>query len=191
MPKRLKKSDKSEVYFAYRLGLDNGTPFYGDILETEGQFVSFDRYVKTELYGKELNYNALILFEINDKSQFFDEFTKFWIKSKPLSVETTTNYVVNSVSKPENGLITIYLRSLTTNNSSLWYEYKGKIIETQMQFDENTLTAIAPPNMYLPWKETTKIWYEEPDNATTKTALLRIVKKDITDLGTTFKFRRV
>ena len=191
MPKRLKKSDKETVFFSYRLGVKNGISFYDQINVGEAQFVSFDRYVNNENYGKELTYNALLLFEVDNYTQFIDEFTKFWVREKPLSADTPTNYRVNSVSKPENGIISVYLSSLTTNNYTLWYLYKGQILETQMQFDIDTLRGVAPKNMYLPWNETTKIWYEEPENANTTTALLRVAKNEVTELGNNFTFKRV
>lgn len=164
MPKRIAKKDSKKIYLAYKLGEDKNRSYYDDVFSVDCQFSVFNGDRETNHYGVMLQYNALAIIEHNEKTKSIDEFTKVWIRTKPEDSSDAQDFTVVKCGEVYDGLFPIYLQSKVPNVRHIWYEYKGKIYNADVNFDLDTFTVTTPNNMYLPLWYDMKIWYREPAN---------------------------
>lgn len=191
MPKRVSLKDSEVFYFKYKIGKTNNKVVYTELKKAEGQFTYFSSTRRANFYGTEFEYNVTLVLEYNETTKYFDEFTKIW-HCKPFEIDDTfCSFKINGVSKPVDGLFTVYLKQEISNHNNLWYELDGEIYEIDCMFHIENLTANIPSNMYCKIDYFTKVWYEEPESVETTNCLLKLVYKEEFTNVVFFKFEEI
>lgn len=197
MPKRLAEKDKTNIYCSYKLGdVDNITRFTNPIM-LRGQFVSLKGSKRSQYYGIDMKYDGIIMFEDNVDTRFIDEFSKFWVNTKPTSGATTAEYKSDGELISKDGLKTIYVYEVIENSHNLWCLYKdGNIYKINVKLVESEKAsykykAIVPSNMYLEINTATKVWYEEPEDETDTNSLLSLGIVERNKFSATYWFKEV
>lgn len=197
MPKRLAEKDKTNIYCAYKLGeIDNITKFANPVM-LRGQFVSLKGSKRSQYYGIDMKYDGIIIFEENADTRYIDEFSKFWVDYEPLNGNVSAQYKSDGILSPKDGLKTLYVYETIENAHNLWCMYEdGNIYKIDVKLEESEdstykYRAIVPLSMYLQITNTTKVWYEEPDNENDTTSLLQLVKVESNNFNSIYYFKEV
>lgn len=180
------------IYIAYALGADaNGKMEYAEPIQIKAQIEKKTSTVMRDDAGLYPNYDMLVSIPYNEKTQFIDEQTLLWINVEPNINKSNSDYIIGRVGKIENGNLPLYCNSTTINTKPLYYEYNGKIYQTKVDFDQNTLIALIPFNKYLPIVESTKVWTTKPNNIASTKNLIQLIKKERLDKAYRFIFKSV
>ena len=189
MPKRISVKESKKFYYAYKLGNLKDKVYYSKINEAEGQFTTYNGGKKSNYYGEEFEYNATIILE--EKIKHINTFTKFWIISIPISVEEEPTHKIIRIGDIKDGLYTVYLKSTVSNVNNLWYEYDGNVLEIDVFFDFDTLTAKIPKSNYCEINYMTKVWFTEPESVDSLQDRLKVDYIEETDDCWTITFTKV
>lgn len=180
MPKRISNKNKSSIFCAYKIGESKGkTRYTNQIFPLDCQFTRYNGITKTDIYGKEISFVATAIFEYSEKTQYIDEFCKFWQSLQPENGNVFAEYSVAGMSNIVDGLFTVYLSENTKNNNCLWFlGDDNEIYEIQGIYDYDTKKFIIPQNMYCPIEHHTKVWEIEPETAESTEGLLSLTYKN-------------
>lgn len=165
------------IHVAYCLGDIGGKLIHDEPKKVYAQIEDVKSLVLRENVGYILDYDRLILVPYGEKTQFIDEQSLLWIDTEPNESRSNMDYKIERVGDVIDGNFILYCKSLTQNTKPLYYEYKGKIYQIKVDFDNGNLVSFLPLNKYLPIDTNTKIWKTKPTSITTTTNLMRLVSK--------------
>lgn len=188
MPKRLSLKDKKTIYYAYKIGEINGVSYYSDVYSLQCQFSSFIGNKSIFEYGVRLDYDAVAIIQYNEDTKFIDKFTKFWFGNMPVDGNSSSDFSIVKISDVHNGLFVVNLLSRVNNAHNIWYEFEDNIYTADVMFDKDNMTVTTPKNMYLPIWYNTKVWYREPEDATTTESAIHLVDINKAENYTKYKF---
>lgn len=165
------------IHVAYCLGDIGGKLIHDEPKKVYAQIEDVKSLVFRENVGYILDYDRLIIVPYGEKTQFIDEQSLLWIDTEPNESRSNMDYKIERVGDVIDGNFILYCKSLTQNTKPLYYEYKGKIYQIKVDFDNGNLVSFLPLNKYLPIDTNTKIWKTKPTSITTTTNLMRLVSK--------------
>ena len=165
------------IHVAYCLGDIGGKLIHDEPKKVYAQIEDVKSLVLRENVGYILDYDRLIIVPYGEKTQFIDEQSLLWIDTEPNESRSNMDYKIERVGDVIDGNFILYCKSLTQNTKPLYYEYKGKIYQIKVDFDNGNLVTFLPLNKYLPIDTNTKIWKTKPTSITTTTNLMRLVSK--------------
>ena len=178
MPRRNSKKDCITIYYAYRLGIDeNGKQVFGDIKSCEAYFSDRSGGFEYANYGSEKNYGTRLILQNIEATRYFDEYTKIWVFSTPTSSDQQADYLIKSEPEIRDGQILLDCDSLAVNHRDLYYLYNGNIVRFTAIFNKDGGVFYTPINQYLPIDRSTKMWFNEPDDAESDEDILEFVSK--------------
>lgn len=184
MPKRIPLKDSKTLYYALRLGENDGEVKYGNLYNAKCQLIQSSNSSVTNAYGKDLEYDAIALIQTSKKTtspKFIDRFSKIWIFNKPQNSEEFAEFNVVEEPIEHDGILIIYLMKEVENLRNIWYELNGKIYTLEVKFSYDKKSFTIPSNMYLPITNKNKIWLEEPTETSEPIFIKnRSFKKDYT-----------
>lgn len=189
MPRRTSKKDTVTFYYAYKLGKKDNEVFYSEIYKGLGQLTSNNGIINKNYYGEELQSDSTLV--VQDNIKHIDNFTKIWLQQSPLNNNDSPSHKVVRITNVVNGLYTIYLKTNVLNYNTLWYEINGNILEIEVVFDYDNLTARIDKKMFLPIDITTNVWYIEPNDSSTTENKLQLLYKEELDDCIIFKFKEL
>ena len=172
----LAEKDKQDIYVSYRLGVNDESVEYTDPIKVRGQITDTTGSSKYTDFGKSIDYDKVIYFDMDAKTQYIDEFSKIWVGFVP-TLKDDPNYEIVRYTPIYNGMFMIYVNGIPTNNQDIYYLYNDKIYSIGIKFDSKTLKGSIPLNMYLPIDNDTKIWYREPTDKDDNSYVIKLVKK--------------
>lgn len=173
IPSSLLKS----LYVSYALGNDGEKVCYTEPIQIYAQTENVEGVVLREEVGLTTTYDRLILVPFGEKTQFIDKQSLLWIDTQPNIKRSNMDYKIEEIGDIVEGNFILYCNSLTNNTKSLYYEYGGKIYQTKVDFEKESLTATIPFNKYLPITKESKIWLTKPINSQTTTNLITLIDK--------------
>lgn len=165
------------IYVAYALGDIGGKVIHDEPKRVYAQIEDVKSLVLRENVGFVPDYDRLILVPYGEKTQFIDEQSLLWIGIEPNQSKSNMDYKIERVGDVIDGNFILYCNSLTPNTKPIYYEYKGKIYQIKVDFDNGNLVCVLPLNKYLPIDKNTKVWKTKPTSITTSTNLMRLVSK--------------
>ena len=165
------------IHVAYCLGDIGGKLIHDEPKKVYAQIEDVKSLVLRENVGYISDYDRLILVPYGEKTQFIDEQSLLWVDTEPNETRTNMDYKIERVGDVIDGNFILYCNSLTQNTKPLYYEYKGKIYQIKVDFDNGNLVSFLPLNKYLPIDNNTKVWRTKPTSITTTTNLMRLVSK--------------
>lgn len=165
------------IYVAYCLGDIGGKLIHDEPKKVYAQIEDVKSLVLRENVGYIPDYDRLIIVPYGEKTQFIDEQSLLWVDTEPNETRTNMDYKIERVGDVIDGNFILYCKSLTQNTKPLYYEYKGKIYQIKVDFDNGNLVSFLPLNKYLPIDNNTKVWRTKPTSITTTTNLMRLVSK--------------
>ena len=168
------------IYIAYCLGDIGGKLIHDEPKQVYAQIEDVKSLVLREDVGYIPDYDRVILVPYGERTQFIDEQTLLWIAVEPNAKRTNMDYKIERVGDIIDGNFILYCNSLTTNTKSIYYEYKGKVYQAKVDFNNSNFVCILPLNKYLPIDSTTKVWTNS-----TMTSQIKLVKKE--NLGKSYK----
>lgn len=178
MPRQIPKKDCIKIYYAYRLGIDqNGVQQFGAIKSCDAYFSDRSGGFEYAQYGSELNYGTQLILQDSEATRYFDEYTKIWVFSTPISSDEQPDYLIKGEPKLRDGQLMFSCDSVAVNNRQLYYQYGTSIIRFTAIFNENAGVFYTPVNMFLPIDKTTKMWFTEPDDVDTNEDVMYFVSK--------------
>lgn len=186
----LAEKDKQDLYVAYRLGVIDEDVEYTNPIKVKGQITDTTGRSQMLDFGKSIDYDKVVYFDIDSKTQYIDEYSKIWIGIIP-TPNDDPNYEIVRYTPVSNGMFMLYLNGIPTNNTNIYYLMDEKIYQTTIQFDVNLLKGSIPLNMYLPIDNNTKVWYREPENENDNSYQIRLVNKIKRDNYYLLKFEEV
>ena len=80
-----------------------------------------------EIYGKSVNYSNTLILPHNKDTQFIDEFTKLWVETLPIDIDTSADYQIMQRGRTVDGLFTLYISKIAEENRPIWFESGGEI----------------------------------------------------------------
>jgi hypothetical protein len=187
IPSALLKS----IYVAYALGNEGDKIGYTEPMKIYAQTENVTSAVVRDKVGIVIDYDRLILVPFGENTQFINEQSLLWIGVQPNAKRNNMDYGIERVGDVVDGNFVVYCKSLTNNYKPLYYEYGGKIYQTKLDFDKDTLTALVPFNKYLPINAKTKVWLTKPTNSESITNLIKLVLKKQLDKSYKLVFERV
>lgn len=187
IPSILSKS----IYVAYALGNDGTKVAYTEPIKIYAQTEDVKSLILREDVGYVKDYDRLILVPYGEKTQFIDEQSLLWVNVEPNENKSNMDYKIERLGDIIDGNFILYCNHLTNNTKSLYYECGGKIYQTKLEFDKDTLTAIVPLNKYLPINNNTKVWLTKPTNIDSTTNLVMLSSKEKTEKSYKLIFKKV
>lgn len=178
MPRRNPKKDCITIYYAYRLGIDqNGIQQFGAIQSREAYFSDRSGNFEYSRYGSQDGYGTTLILQDTEDTRYFDEYTKVWVFSTPISSDQQADYLVREKPEIRDGQLLVRCDSLAVDNTNLYYLYGDKVVEFTAIFNKDAGVFYTPTNQYLPLDRNTKMWYEEPDDASDDATMAFVSKR--------------
>lgn len=172
----LAKKDLKQIYISYKLGVIEDDVEYTEPIMVEAIITDISGSAKYQDYGKSLDYDLVLHFEKNSKTQFIDEFTKLWIGVNPLSSTNNPNYEIVRCKELGN-IIYVYANAIANSNTTIYYLYNDNIYANEIIFDRETLKGSIPLNKYLPIDNNSVIWYRKPIDKEDESNRLKLTNK--------------
>lgn len=186
----LAEKDKQDLFVAYRLGIVDEEVEYTEPIKVKGQITDTTGSTQTFDFGKTIDYDKIVYFDMDSKTQYIDEYSKIWIGITP-TPNDDPNYEIVRYAPISNGMFMLYLNGIPNSYTNIYYLRDEKIYQTTISFDANLLKGSCPLNMYLPIDNDTKVWYREPEDENDNSYQIRLIKKIKKDNCYLLKFEEV
>lgn len=172
----LAKKDLKKLYIAYKIGSVDDNIEYCEPIQVNAVITDVSGSANYKDYGKSLDYDLVLHFEIDSKTQFIDEFTKLWIGITPLSKNDNSNYEIVRC-KRLNNIIYVYANAIAGSNTTIYYLYNNIIYGNEIIFNKETLKGSVPLNKFLPIDNNSIIWYRKPIDENDTSYRIKLVNK--------------
>ena len=182
MPRRIALKDSQTIYYAYRLGVtQKSQEVFGEIKEALAYVADKSGTVFDSRMGSETSYNLQFIVNLDNDTKLIDEYTRVWIKTLPRLSEDKPDYEIVAAPNKRDGQLLVSCRSTAINYSEFYYEYNGEVLRFMAIDDLENQKFLVPANMYLPIDFDTKLWYDVPDDISSKEYAMAVVGKKEVD----------
>lgn len=181
MPRRIQEKDKRTVYIAYRYGLDeNGNAVFGEPIEQKAIVSMFGGESPNSEYGTAHSLSFELLFDKNSATKYINLYTRVWVNKIPITSDDSPDCEITKPPENADGLILVNCSSTAVNDTTLYYEFGGKVLSFVAKDDLENNRFYTEPNVYLPIDSDTKMWYIEPTDIDDVDCTMAIVDKNET-----------